>query len=67
MNLAARDRAGRVHAEAESLWLALFGESPPEGLDGEILLQIAVARVASPDYDRFHSPHLRPSQLTRPR
>jgi hypothetical protein len=67
MDSASDDREGRVKAEVEDLWRALFGESPPQGLNGEVLLRVAIARSGAARYDRFHSPHLRPSQLTRPR
>ena len=60
-------REDRLKAEALSLWQAMSSEPPPRGLQGESLLQAAMSLKPAVDYDRLHSPHLRESQITRPR
>lgn len=57
----------RLHREAESLWAALSSEPPPHGLRGARLLDAALHLKDAGAYDRLHSPHLRPAQITRPR
>jgi hypothetical protein len=61
------DRNERVHREAISLWRALSPDPPPPGLRGAGLLDAALRLKHIGAYDRIHSPHLRPSQITRPR
>ncbi len=61
------DRNERVHREAISLWRALSSEPPPRGLRGANLLDAALHLKCVDGYDRLHSPHLRPSQISRPR
>lgn len=60
-------RNDRLHMEAESLWAALSSEPPPRGLRGARLLDAALHLKNVGAYDRLYSPHLRPSQITRPR
>lgn len=60
-------RKSRLDEEAEHLWRALSPEPPPKGLRGADLLSAAMALKPPVAYDRLHSPHLRPSQITRPR
>lgn len=61
------DRNERLHREAVSLWRALSPEPPPRGLRGANLLDAALHLKSADRYDRIHSPHLRASQITRPR
>ena len=61
------DRNERVHREAVSLWRALSSDPPPPGLRGVHLLDAALHLKSADAYDRIHSPHLRPSQISRPR
>ena len=61
------DRNERLHREAESLWRALSPEPPPNGLRGARLLDAALHLKLADQYDRIHSPHLRASQIVRPR
>lgn len=61
------ERNERLHREAESLWAALSPEPPPRGLRGARLLDAALHLKNAGDYDRLYSPHLRPTQITRPR
>lgn len=61
------ERSERLHREAVSLWAALSPEPPPRGLRGARLLDAALHLKNLGTYDRLHSPHLRPSQITRPR
>jgi hypothetical protein len=60
-------REQRIYEEAAALWRELFGEPPPIRTDGETLLDVIMRSLPDPDYDRLASPHLRPSQITRPR
>ncbi|WP_304809679.1 hypothetical protein [Phenylobacterium sp.] len=60
-------RNERLHKEAEGLWAALSQEPPPQGLHGAGLLDAALHLNSAGPYDRLYSPHLRPSQITRPR
>lgn len=57
----------RLDAEAEGLWRAVSDAPPPPGLSGASLLDEAMKLAVPPNYDRIYSPHLRPSQITRPR
>ena len=61
------ERNERLHREAESLWAALSAEPPPNGLRGARLLDAALHLKDAGAYDRLYSPHLRPTQITRPR
>lgn len=61
------ERNDRLQREAESLWRALSADPPPRGLKGASLLDAALHLKSVGEYDRLHSPHLRPSQITRPR
>ncbi|WP_332768328.1 hypothetical protein [Phenylobacterium sp.] len=45
----------------------MSSDPPPRGLDGPRLLDAALGLRAPGDYDRIHSPHLRASQITRPK
>lgn len=60
-------RRSRVEAEAESLWRSVSNAPPPPGISGSRLLDEAMKLATPPGYDRIHSPHLRPTQITRPR
>lgn len=60
-----RDEA--IDLEARALWRRLRDDPPPEGLTGGDLLQILIAQVGEVRYDRYASPFLRDSQITRPR
>ena len=60
-------RDERLQEEALSLWQAMSSEPPPRGLKGESLLKAAMGLQPPPAYDRIYSPHLRESQITRPR
>ena len=61
------NRNERLHREAVSLWRALSADPPPRGLRGASLLDAALHLKTADQYDRFHSPHLRPGQIIRPR
>jgi hypothetical protein len=67
MNGNSVERNERLHREAESLWAALSPEPPPRGLRGARLLDAALHLKNVGAYDRLYSPHLRPTQITRPR
>ncbi len=60
-------REENIEQEARDLWRTLRKDSPPEGLTGSDLLLILVAQAPELRYDRYISPHLRESQITRPR
>lgn len=60
-------REENIDREARELWLALRNEAPPVGLTGSDLLLLLVAQAPELDYDRYASPHLRESLITRPR
>jgi hypothetical protein len=60
-----RDEA--IDLEARALWRRLREDPPPDGLTGADLLQILIAQAGELRYDRYVSPHLRESQITRPR
>lgn len=60
-------RMSRLDREAESLWRAMSTEPPPKGLRGADLLAAAMSLKPPSQYDRIHSPHLRPTQIVRPR
>jgi hypothetical protein len=60
-------REQRVHAEAAALWRAMFGSAPPAKADGEALLKMITGSLPDVGYDRMASPHLRPSQISRPK
>ena len=61
------NREQRLRREALSLWRALSSDPPPANLDGARLLDAAMGLKTPVDYDRLHSPHLRESQITRPK
>lgn len=61
------DRDRRLQKEALGLWRALSSEPPPRGLKGASLLDAALSLKKPVEYDRLHSPHLRASQITRPK
>lgn len=60
-------REKNIELEAQELWRALRKDSPPEGLTGSDLLLLLVAQAPELRYDRYVSPHLRESQIARPR
>lgn len=60
-------RISRLDEEAEGLWRAMSTEPQPEGLRGAELIAAAMSLKAPVQYDRIHSPHLRPTQIVRPR
>lgn len=60
-------REDNIDREARELWLTLRGEEAPKGLTGSDLLLILVAQAQEMRYDRYVSPHLRESQISRPR
>lgn len=60
-----RDEA--IDVEARALWRKLREDPPPDELTGGDLLQILIAQAGEVRYDRYASPHLRESQITRPR
>jgi hypothetical protein len=55
-----------IDEEARELWQALRADSPPESLAAGDLLQVLVSQSPHLDYDRLHSPFLRPSLIGRP-
>jgi hypothetical protein len=55
--MSARDR--RIEAEARGLWAATH-DGPPPAVDASTLLDLIVRDSGRLDYDRLHSPHLRP-------
>lgn len=61
------DRTERLNREAINLWRALTADPPPRGLRGATLLDAALHLKSAGEYDRIYSPHLRPTQITRPR
>jgi hypothetical protein len=62
-----RDRDQRIQDEANALWRELFGEPPPIRADGPTLLDVIMRSLPERGYDRLASPHLRASQIERPR
>ncbi len=61
------DRETRLQREALSLWRTLSSDPPPRGLRGSRLLDAALGLNPTLGYDRIQSPHLRDSQITRPK
>lgn len=61
------NREQRLQREALGLWKAMSSEPPPPGLKGARLLDAAMGLKPPVDYDRMHSPHLRDSQISRPK
>jgi hypothetical protein len=59
--------ASKLYGEAVALWHELCHEAPPQGVDAETLLIMAVGRARIAGYDRMHSPHLRETVLSRPK
>ena len=60
-------RDQKIHEEATALWREVFGEPPPIRADGATLLDVITKSLPDRPYDRLASPHLRPSQIARPR
>jgi hypothetical protein len=52
-------RNQRIEAAARGLWAATH-DGPPPPVDGSALLDLIVRDSGNLDYDRLHSPHLRP-------
>jgi hypothetical protein len=52
-------RDERIEAEARGLW-AVTHDSPPPPVDGAALLELILRDCGAAEYDRLHSPHLRP-------
>jgi hypothetical protein len=59
-------REQRIYEEAAALWRELFGEPAPRA-DGETMLDVIMRSLPEKRYERMASPHLRPSQISRPR
>jgi hypothetical protein len=62
-----RDRDQKIYEEAAALWRSLFDEPPPPWTDGGLILDGIMKRLPDESYDRIASPHLRPSQIARPK
>lgn len=60
-------RDDRIYLEAAALWRELFREPPPIRADGATILDVIMKSLPEKPYDRLASPHLRPSQIARPR
>jgi hypothetical protein len=60
-------RDERIYEEAVALWREVFGEPPTIRADGKTLLDVITRSLPEKSYDRMASPHLRPSQIARPR
>jgi hypothetical protein len=52
-------RDDRIEAEARSLWAATH-QGPPPKIDGASLIELILRDCGTAEYDRLHSPHLRP-------
>lgn len=59
-----RDEA--IDREARDLWRSLRDDPPPDGLTGHELLRILIAQAGDLRYDRYTSPFLRDSLISRP-
>ena len=60
-------RKQRIYQETAALWRELFGEPPPVRADGALMLDVILKALPERSYDRIASPHLRPSQIVRPK
>jgi hypothetical protein len=60
-------RQDRIYEETAALWRELFGEPPPIKTDGAMMLDVILRALPERPYDRIASPHLRPSQISRPK
>ena len=56
-----------IYEEAAALWRELFGEPPPNRVDGAAMLDAIMKSLPERPYQRLASPHLRPSQINGPR
>jgi hypothetical protein len=61
-----KSRDERIAEEAAALWREVFGGAPPPKTDASAMLQIITGALPDLKYDRMRSPHLRPSQISRP-
>lgn len=62
-----RSRERRIDEEAAALWREVFREPPPVRADGRTMLDVITQSLPEATYERFVSPHLRPSQVVFPR
>jgi len=60
-------RDERIFEEAAALWREVFGEPPPLRADGRAMLDTIMHSLPEVRYEHMASPHLRPSQISRPR
>jgi hypothetical protein len=62
------DRERKIRDEARRLWTATRS-GPPPALSGSDLLDLIVRGGEAAEYERLHSPHLRPGMVMggRPR
>jgi hypothetical protein len=60
-------REQRIYEETAALWRELFGEPPPIKTDSGVMLDVLLRALPEQAYDRIASPHLRPSQISRPK
>lgn len=60
-------REERIYDEAAALWRELFDGPPPACADGQAILDGILNGLPDIRYERITSPHLRPSQISRPR
>ena len=57
-----------MYEELAALWRAVMdAPPPPPGAHPEEMLPVLVSHVQPKTYDRFCSPHLRASQIARPK
>ena len=60
-------REDKIYAEAVALWRQLYGEPPPRGMDGAVMLDRIMTSMPNAQYARFASRHLRAANITFPR
>ena len=61
-------REAVIYEELAALWREVMdAPPPPPGVHPEDMLDVLVSHVQPKTYDRFCSPHLRASQISRPK
>jgi len=60
-------REDKIYQEAAALWQQVYGEAPPRGMDGGVMLERLMNRLPESRYARFQSHYLRASNITFPR
>lgn len=60
-------RNEQIREEATALWRELRGGPPPEGADGQQILDMIIQGLPEASYGRLRNPHLRRVNVALPR